>query len=353
MDEVHGAENFGVHHHGDALLIPDFLDQGLQLRVLHLGSDGVIAQQTAVDGQGGVQGVEAGGDLHFLGVVHRVPVGHVDPGLLQRGPSIGEAILHHQVLGLLGVDEGGDKGVLGGDDGGHVLHSSGGQGILHHLGGAWGDLVDHGPGERHLLLVPHPSGELRGDVALLQPFVHHHHNAGFQLLTVVGAVVHADNSDGGAAGVEPLQQQGGGHAHGVGAVGRAVVEVGLDEGEELPVDILQSVALLGDGVAHHLEGRVPEDGLQPPHVLREGVPRPQALGDRGHHILLQGAVGQQRNHQGHVVKGGVDFVDDIVVEGVGGHNAALHQPLIQQAVLEPGDEAPEDVARAEVDPGGV
>ena len=139
----------------------------------------------------------------------------------------------------------------------------------------------------------------------------------------------------------------------MGALGRAVVKVGLDEGEELPLDVLQGVALLGDGVADHLKGGIPEDGLQPLHVLGEGGARPQALGNGRHHVLLQRAVGQQGDHQSHVVKGGVNFVDDVVVEGVGGDDAALHQTLVQQLMLEPGDEAPEDVARAEVDPDGV
>jgi hypothetical protein len=135
--------------------------------------------------------------------------------------------------------------------------------------------------------------------------------------------------------------------------GRAVVEIGLDKGEELPLDVLQGVALLGDGVAHHLEGGAAENGFQLLHVLGEGVPRPRPLGNGGHHVLLQRAVGQQRDHQGHVVEGGVNFVDNVIVKGVGGDDAALDQPLVQQPVLDQGDEAPEDVARAEVDPDGI
>ena len=47
VDEVHGAEDFGVDNHRDALVIADFFHQGLELGVLHLGGNGLIAQQAA------------------------------------------------------------------------------------------------------------------------------------------------------------------------------------------------------------------------------------------------------------------------------------------------------------------
>lgn len=49
---------------------------------------------------------------------------------------------------------------------------------------------------------------------------------------------------------------------------------------------------------------------------------------------------------------GIDFVDDIIVKGFRGHNAAFFQPLVQQALLQSRDEAAEDVARAKVNPHG-
>ena len=296
--------------------------------------------------------VEAGGNLHFLRLVHRVPVGHVHARSLQGGPAVGETVLHHQVLGPLGVDKGGDKGIFRGDDGGHVLHAQAGQRLLHHLGGAGGDLIDHGPGEGDLTLVGHPHGEFGGDITPVQPLLHHGHDAGAQLFPVVGAVVHAHHGDGRAARLEALPKQGGGHAHGVGAALRAVVKVGLDHGEELPGDVGQGVALLGDGVAGHLQRRAAEDLLQPRHVLGIGRAGPQALGHGGDNLLVHGTVGQQGHHQGHVIKGRIDFVDDVVVKGVGGHDAGMGQTLLQQILLELGDEAPEDIARPEVDPGG-
>ncbi len=190
-------------------------------------------------------------------------------------------------------------------------------------------------------------------MAPVQPLLHHRHDAGAQLLPVVGAVVHAHHGDGRAARTEALPQQGGGHAHGVGTALRALLKVGLDKGEILPMNVGEGVALFRDGVAHHLEGRAAENLLQPLHV--PGIRRsgPQPLGHGGDDLLIHGAIGQQGYHQGHAVEGGINLVDNAVVKSIGGGDAAVYQPLLQQVLLEFGDKAPEDVARAEVDPNRV
>ena len=76
--------------------------RGDDVLVLHLGADQVIAQHAAVHAHGGVQRVQAGGDLHALGLVDGLAVGHVDTGLLQRGAAVGELVLDDQILRALG-----------------------------------------------------------------------------------------------------------------------------------------------------------------------------------------------------------------------------------------------------------
>ena len=219
------------------------------------------------------------------------------------------------------------------------------------LWGARGDLVDHGPGEGDLGLIGQVVDEVLTDEALLQPCLGNGHNAGLQLLAVVGAVVHADDGQRIGTVLETLQQQGGDHAHGVAGVGGALVDVSLHDGHQAAVGTVQSVALLGDGKGDHLQAGIGEDLLEAGHHLRVGRVGAQALGHRADDLAAGGAVRVQGDVHRQVVIRGVDLVDDVVVEGVGCDDAAVSDTLVQQALLQRGDEAAEDVARTEVDPG--
>ena len=300
-----------------------------------------------------MQRVQAGGDLHPLGLVHGVPVGQVDAGLLQRRAAVGELVLHYQVLRALGVDEGRNVGVPGGDDGRHALDAVFGQRFLHHLVGAGGDLVDHGPGEGDLALVLEVIQEVLPHKALLLPGFGHRHHAGLQLLAVMGAVVHADHGQRRGARAEPLIQQGGHHAHGVAGVFGAFVHVGLDDRHQAAVGAVEGVALLGDGEGDHLQAGVGEDLFETGHHGGVGGIGAQGLGHRTDDLAAGGAVGVQRDHHGQVVIGGVDLVDDVVVEGVRRDDAAVGQPLVEQPLLQRRDEPAENVARAEMHPHRV
>ena len=300
-----------------------------------------------------MQGVQAGGDLHALGLVDGLAVGQVDAGLLQCGAAVGELVLDNQILRALGVDERGNEGVLGGDDGSHALDAVLLQGLLDHLVGARGDLVDHGPGEGDLALIGQVVDEVLADIALLQPCLGNGHDAGLQLLAVVRAVVHADNCQRGGTVLETLQQQGGDHAHGVACVGGTLVDVGLHNGHQAAIGTIEGVALLGDGEGDHLQAGIGEDLLEAGHHLGVGRVGAQALGHRADDLAAGGAVRVQGDVHRQVVIRGVDLVDDVVVEGVGCDDAAVGQTLIQQTLLQGGDKAAEDVAGAEVDPDGM
>ena len=119
------------------------MDQLVQLGVLHLVGNQGVTQHAAIYRQGGVQGVEAGGHLHPLHLIDGVSVSEVHTGLLQGGPSVGEAVLDNQILGTLSVDKGSDVGVLGGNHRGHVLYTQGSQVLANGVGRTGGDLVNH------------------------------------------------------------------------------------------------------------------------------------------------------------------------------------------------------------------
>ena len=219
--------------------------------------------------------------------------------------------------------------------------------------GARGNLVNHGPREGNLALVRQVVDEVLADKALLQPCLGNGHNAGLQLLTVVRAVVHADNCQRVSTVLETLQQQGGDHAHGMACVGGALVNVGLHNGHQAAVRTVQCIALLGDGEGDHLQAGVGENLLEAGHHLGIGGVGAQTLGHRADNLTAGGAVRVQGDVHRQVVIGGVDLVDDVIVEGVGRDDAAVSQTLVQQALLQGGDEAAEDVASAEVYPDGM
>ena len=353
VNEGLGVKDLRVNNNGQTLDIAQTLDQGNDVLVLHLGADQVVAQHAAVDAHGGVQGVQAGGDLHALSLVDGLAVGHIDAGLLQCGAAVGELVLDNQILRALGVDKRSDEGVLGGDDGGHALDAVLLQRFLDHLVGARGDLVDHGPGEGDLALIGQVVDEVLTDEALLQPSLRNGHDAGLQLLAVVRAVVHADNGQRGGTVLETLQQQGGDHAHGVAGVGGTLVNVGLHNGHQAAVGTIEGVALLGDGEGDHLQAGIGEDLLEAGHHLGVGRVGAQALGHRADDLAAGGAVRVQGDIHRQIVIRGVDLVDDVVVEGVGCDDAAVGQTLVQQTLLQGGDKAAEDVAGTEVDPDGM
>ena len=299
-----------------------------------------------------MQGVQAGGDLHAFGHVDSVAVSHVHTGLLQRRTAIGEAILHHQILRHLRVDKGRDVGVAAGDDGLHALHAGLGQLVADHVGGTGGDLVDHAPGEGDLRLVLHIGGECGRHMALLHPAADDGQHGGAELLAIVAAVVHGHHGHGIRASLEAGIQHRCHDCHGVAGLVGAFLDIGQHHGQRLTLDIGQGIALLGDGEGRHLHGGTDEAGLQLGPLVGSGGVGAHTLGDGGDDLLLGGAVGLEGHHQGHGIMGIIDLVNDVVVEGLGGDDAALRQTHVQQPLLQPGDKAAEDVARAEMHPHG-
>ena len=129
----------------------------------------------------------------------------------------------------------------------------------------------------------------------------------------------------------------------------AFVDVGLDDGHQAAVRTVEGVALLGDGEGDHLQAGIGEDLLEAGHHGRIGGIGAQTLGHRTDDLTAGGAVGVQGDHHGQVVVGGVDLVDDVVVEGVGCDDAAVGALTgVEQLLLQRRNEAAEDVAGAEV-----
>ena len=319
-DELVGVQNAGVNDDGHRLDVADLLDEAAQVLISHLGGDEGVAQHAAVDGHGGVQGVEAGADLHLLDLIDGLAVAVEDTAQLQRRTAIGVVILDAEVLGLLSVDEGSGEGVLLGDDGVVVLKTVVSQHLLDLGIRAGSNLVDHAPGEGDLGLVLDVGQELGGDQTLLDPLGSVGKDCGLDLIAVVRAVVHALDGQGQLAGLEALVEQSSDLAHGQNG-GQAALEVSRSD----------AVALLGDGEGDHLQAGCLEDLDQTCPVSAEGVISLQALGDGGDDLLLDVAGGLQADQQAQVVVGPISLVDDLVVEALGHDDAAVILAAVQGA----------------------
>ena len=300
-----------------------------------------------------MQRVEAGRDLHALGLVDGLAVGHVDPRLLQRRTAVGEAILHHEVLRALRVDERRDIRPLGGNHRGDILAAELLQLLADGIGRARRDLVDHRPRERDLRLVGDVIHKRLRHKALLQPLVRHGQHRAAQLLAVVAAIIHGDDGQRRLAVFKAVQQHGADNRHRAGRLVRAVVDIRLNEREERSGGVFERVALLRDGEGNHLQARIGEDRLEAAPCLRHARLRLDGLAQRAEHALVGRRVRVERDGQHEVVIRRVNLIHHVEIEGLHAGDAAIHFALGDQRIGQTAHEDAEDVARAEVRPDRV
>ena len=167
-------------------------------------------------------------------------------------------------------------------------------------------------------------------------------NAVANLVAVVGAVIHALHRHRCAAGEIALIQQRRQLAHHQHRLA-SPLQIGGSNG----------VALFGDGEADHLQGGRAEDLRQTRPVFLKLRIRLQALGNGGNHPLLNGAVGFQQHQQAQIVIGAVGLVDDLIVKALCHNNAPVIIAGIQRLLKHRCGKCTENIARAEVDPGGL
>ena len=120
-----------------------------------------------------MQGVQAGGDLHLIGGVDRILVGHVDPCFLQRRAACREVVLNYPIPCFLGVGIGGHGGSAPGPEGFRVGDAQSLEATTHLLVGVGSDSVDHGQREGDLVLVSEVVAEAFFGQAPSYPLVSH------------------------------------------------------------------------------------------------------------------------------------------------------------------------------------
>ena len=192
-EKLFRIQDAGMGDHRQTLLISHGQGQPYQGRILHFPGHPVIAQKTAEDGQRGVQGIQAGADLHPFRFFHRFPGGEENPAFFQRRTACRKGILNHQILAGLRIDKGCCHGAgdIGAD--GKILHAV----LRKHPADGFirpgRDFVDHGPGEGDTGGIPQPAGKSFRNQSALFPGFGDGENGLLQHVPVVGTVVHADH----------------------------------------------------------------------------------------------------------------------------------------------------------------
>ena len=352
INEGFRAEDFRVNHNGQTFLIAQGAHEVDKIGILHFFADQRIAQHTAVNAHGSVQGVEAGGDLHALGIVHRFAVGQINACFFQCRTAVGERILNHEILRALGVDKRSDKGVFGCDNGRHVGNAVSGKAFFYAFGRTRRDFVNHAPGEGNFRRIGQIVRKALRRKAVFHPCLGNRADTAGQFFTVVAAVVHRHHGNGRCTCFIASEQQSGHHAHGVACFCRAVCHIFLDNRQKCAVGAVKGIAFFRDGEADHLQAFRSENFTQTVHHGFVGAVGAQTLGYAGDNFTRGGGVRVQRHVHCQVVKGRIDFVDDIVVEGIGRNNAAVGKALVQKALLKHRNKSAENVSCAKVNPDG-
>ncbi len=348
--ELFGGEDAGVHHHRHGFLVCQGVHQFVQVFIAHFLADAFVAQQAAQDGQGGMQGIEAGADLHFFGFVYRFPVGEIDACLFQGHSAGRKFIFHHQIFRFFGIDKGGGIGVLFGDDGIGIFETA----FLQHFGhtgiGAGGDLVDHGDGEGHLGFILQVGEEGSVHQIILGPAHGDAENRSLQLVAVAAAVIHADQGNGQLTGPEAAVQPGSQFPHGGSGFAGAVFDIGLNEGENVSFGVFYGIAFFGDGERYHLQRRSGKHFHQALIVRFIFAVAAQRFAHGGDHFFVHRAIAFQHAKHAQAVKGTVGFINDFPVKAFGYDHTLVAQALVQQKLQIGGGEGAENVAGTQVQP---
>ena len=300
-----------------------------------------------------MQRVEAGCDLHPLGLVDGLAVGHVDPRLLQRRTAVGEAILHHEILRLLCVDKRRDIRPFGRDDWRNRLAAELFQLRADGIRRTRRDFVDHRPREGDLSLIGDVIHKVLRHKALFQPLFRHRQHCAAQFFAVVAAIIHRNDGQRRFTVFKAMQQHGADDRHRACRFLRAVVDIRLHKREEIAGRILERIALLGNREGNHLQARIGKHGLEAVPVLRHIRLRFDRLAQRAQHALVGRRVRIQRDGQNKVVIRHINLIHHVEIKGLHTGDAAIHRALFQHRVSHAAHKDAENVARAEMRPNRV
>ena len=199
MDEFLRIQDTRIYHHRKSFLVANGFHQLSEQGIFHFFGYQGVAQQTAIDGKGGMKRVQAGAYLHFFYFVNGFPVGKYNAAFFQGRAPVGEVIFDYQILTFFRIDEWSDIGVFGGDHRIKRFYAVFGKQGLHLCVRSGGDFVDHGPGKRNFHSVSYIITKAFFGKALFAPGICEGQHGCLQLVAVMGTVVHAHHGYGKAA----------------------------------------------------------------------------------------------------------------------------------------------------------
>ena len=203
--------------------------------------------------QSGVKRIQTGTHLHLLHLIHRLAVCKDQAAFFQLRSSVRELILNDKILGFLRIYKGSNVCLSGGDDGLQTFGAVFCQHFLHCRIRAGYDLVDHGPGEGNLLLIPHIGGKTGIRKTIFLPGFHKGHDGFFQPIPIVGTVVHADHGHRLCAGLIPRIQEGCDLSHIADRLLGAIHDIRFHLRSKGAIPLHQTVTFLGDRKGNHLQ----------------------------------------------------------------------------------------------------
>ena len=349
VDELLGIDDLGVDDHGHALAVAQAFHERNELRVAHLVGDLRVTQEAAVHGKAGVQRVQAGRDLHGIGLVHGLAIREDHAALLERRAPVGEAILHHEIVHLLGVRKTGEvhRAIR---DKREVAPALVRKRLGNALGGVGGDAVDHGPGEAHATLVAHIVDEALPNMASLEPALRRGKDGVAEAAAVLREVIGRNEGNRSSAGIIACKQERRDDAHGTRRRRRTVRDLVGNVAEELARSVLEGITLLRDREGGKLQLIALEVGLDLLIVLWAlGVAEERCRGARKD-ALVEHAILMHDDLQDVLIVRRVDLIDGEGAERLDHHEAAIELASIHDILGDLGMEGAVEVTAAEMDP---
>ena len=294
-----------------------------------------------------MQGIEAGGDLHALHIIHGLPIRKIESCRLQRRTAVGESVLNDQVFALLRVDEGRDIGVLRGNHRIQALEPVRPEQSFHGGVGPGRNLVNHGPREGNLRRITDP-----GQEAFVLPAFREDPHGLEQLFSVMGTVVRGDHRDGSSAGLIPGIEQGSHLAEIAPGLFRTGGQIRRDGRHDFPCRIPDDIPLLRNGKRGHLQRRIFKHLFQMPEFRLIIAVQHTGFSDGTDHRFFHRAIGFQRDQQRIIIVGPIAFLHDFIIKALHRNDPGLRLPGIQQFLHRGTLESAENIPGAEMHPNG-
>ena len=289
----------------------------------------VIAKYDTERAGCGVYRIQAYRYLHSLGQIYRIAVCHVNAEAFFQGrSSIWEAVFDDKVLRFLCIDKRCNVCFLSGNDRLHLFYTKCFQICCDLLTRTRGDFINHGPRECNGFLIAYICHEIVIHKTGFLPLFCHSQNRFAQFCTVLGAVVHGNESNRIFSCFITGQQHRNENCHCAGRFVRSIFDICFNEREPGSVCLLQSVALFRNGEGNHLQRLACKNFLQTVPLCRIRGLCLYCLCECTEHLVLTCSIAMKNNVQSQIIIWFVDFVHNIIIKRFHAGNASVQNAFL-------------------------